>query len=94
MNIKWFECVKKLHVLSLILIKLCLLIFSFYFFFCKPLKPDKPVMVMKYQVGYFDQWRYHNHQTRDAGEVTKSLKEILEFGASFNLYTVHGLCYL
>ena len=47
-------------------------------------------MVMEYWVGWFDQWG-DGHHVKDTGEVTKTLKEILQFGASFNLYMFHGV---
>lgn len=47
-------------------------------------------MVTEYWLGWFDQWGGQHH-VKDAKAVTDILEEILEFGASFNLYMFHGL---
>lgn len=62
------------------------------FFFLQTLKPDKPVLIMEYWVGWFDLWgNDKHHDGKSAGSVARVLGEILEFGASFNLYMFHGL---
>lgn len=53
------------------------------------MKPDKPVMVMEYWLGWFDQWGTPHH-VRDAKAVAVTMEEILKFGASVNLYMFHG----
>ena len=63
-----------------------------YLFFLQTLKPDKPVLIMEYWVGWFDLWgNDKHHDGKSAGSVARVLGEILEFGASFNLYMFHGL---
>ena len=53
------------------------------------MEPDKPVMVMEYWLGWFDQWGIPHH-VRDAKAVADTMEEILKFGASVNLYMFHG----
>lgn len=53
------------------------------------MKPDKPVMVMEYWLGWFDQWG-RQHSVKDVKAVADTMEEILKFGASFNLYMFHG----
>ena len=66
-----------------------------FFFFLQTLKPDKPVLIMEYWVGWFDLWgNDKHHDGKSAGSVARVLGEILEFGASFNLYMFHGLFFL
>ena len=53
------------------------------------MKPDKPVMVMEYWLGWYDQWG-RGHHVKDAKVVADHMGEILKFGASVNLYMFHG----
>ena len=46
-------------------------------------------MVMEYWLGWFDQWG-RRHNVKDVKAVAKTMEEILEFGASVNLYMFHG----
>lgn len=54
------------------------------------MKPDKPVMVTEYWLGWYDQWG-RQHQVKDVKPLANIMEEILKFGASFNLYMFHGL---
>ena len=64
---------------------LCFHFLSLYF----TVQPDKPVMVMEYWLGWFDQWGKRHH-VKDAKTVAETMEEILQFGASVNLYMFHG----
>ncbi|MDC2955953.1 beta-galactosidase [Streptomyces gilvifuscus] len=52
-------------------------------------RPEGPLMCMEFWCGWFDHWG-GTHVTRDAGDATAALREILECGASVNLYMAHG----
>ncbi|MEU6142294.1 beta-galactosidase family protein [Streptomyces sp. NPDC047081] len=52
-------------------------------------RPGGPLMCMEFWCGWFDHWGA-GHITRDAEDATASLREILECGASVNLYMAHG----
>lgn len=52
-------------------------------------RPEGPLMCMEFWCGWFDHWG-GEHITRDAGAATAALREILECGASVNLYMAHG----
>lgn len=59
--------------------------------YLQEIQPDKPVLIMEYWVGWFDLWgNDKHHDGKSAGSVARVLGEILEFGASFNLYMFHG----
>lgn len=48
-----------------------------------------PLMCMEFWCGWFDHWGAE-HVTRDAADAADALREILECGASVNLYMAHG----
>ncbi|MCT9082358.1 glycoside hydrolase family 35 protein [Streptomyces fulvoviolaceus] len=52
-------------------------------------QPAGPVMCMEFWCGWFDHWGAE-HVVRDAEDATATLREILECGASVNLYMAHG----
>jgi beta-galactosidase len=52
-------------------------------------RADGPLMCMEFWCGWFDHWG-GEHVTRDAGDAAAALREILECGASVNLYMAHG----
>ncbi|MGW7257878.1 glycoside hydrolase family 35 protein [Streptomyces sp. NPDC054834] len=52
-------------------------------------RPSGPLMCMEFWCGWFDRWG-GEHAVRDAGDAARSLREILECGASVNLYMAHG----
>ncbi|MFI9765496.1 beta-galactosidase family protein [Streptomyces sp. NPDC052415] len=52
-------------------------------------RPDGPLMCMEFWCGWFDHWGAE-HVVRDPREAASVLREILECGASVNLYMAHG----
>ncbi|MER6458232.1 beta-galactosidase family protein [Streptomyces sp900105245] len=52
-------------------------------------RPAGPLMCMEFWCGWFDHWA-GQHAVRDPGEAAGALREILECGASVNLYMAHG----
>ncbi|MFF3309546.1 beta-galactosidase family protein [Streptomyces sp. NPDC002952] len=52
-------------------------------------RPRGPLMCMEFWCGWFDHWGAE-HVVRDPGEAASALREILECGASVNLYMAHG----
>ncbi|MES5822924.1 beta-galactosidase family protein [Streptomyces sp. RG80] len=52
-------------------------------------RPDGPLMCMEFWCGWFDHWGAE-HVVRDPGDAAAALREILECGASVNLYMAHG----
>lgn len=52
-------------------------------------RPDGPLMCMEFWCGWFEHWG-GEHVVRDAGDAAAALREILECGASVNLYMAHG----
>ncbi|MEU7325005.1 beta-galactosidase family protein [Streptomyces griseoviridis] len=48
-----------------------------------------PLMCMEFWCGWFDHWG-GEHVAREAGDAARVLREILECGASVNLYMAHG----
>ncbi len=52
-------------------------------------RPDQPLMCGEYWVGWFDHW-YEEHHVRDAKEVAKLFKDMIDCGASLNFYMFHG----
>jgi beta-galactosidase len=52
-------------------------------------RPGGPLMCMEFWCGWFDHWGA-GHVVRDAGDAAGALREILECGASVNLYMAHG----
>ncbi|XP_006006948.1 beta-galactosidase-1-like protein 2 isoform X2 [Latimeria chalumnae] len=61
----------------------------FFFEHLETVQPNKPKMVMEYWTGWFDDWGNYHH-VFDADEMVKTVSEILEKGASINLYMFHG----
>ncbi|GAA3910871.1 beta-galactosidase [Streptomyces gulbargensis] len=52
-------------------------------------RPAGPLMCMEFWCGWFDHWGTE-HAARDAGDAAAALREILECGASVNVYMAHG----
>ncbi|WP_320774506.1 glycoside hydrolase family 35 protein [Streptomyces sp. CRN 30] len=52
-------------------------------------RPDDPLMCAEFWCGWFDHWG-ERHVVRDPADAAKTLAEILETGASVNLYMAHG----
>ncbi|MEU9442801.1 beta-galactosidase family protein [Streptomyces sp. NPDC048304] len=52
-------------------------------------RSEGPLMCMEFWCGWFDHWA-GEHVVRDAEEAAGALREILECGASVNLYMAHG----
>lgn len=52
-------------------------------------RPEGPLMCMEFWCGWFDHWGAQ-HITRDPRDAADALREILECGASVNLYMAHG----
>lgn len=52
-------------------------------------RPKGPLMCMEFWCGWFDHWGA-DHVVRDAQDAAAALREILECGASVNLYMAHG----
>ncbi|MGW3116273.1 glycoside hydrolase family 35 protein [Streptomyces sp. NPDC001107] len=52
-------------------------------------RPEGPLMCMEFWCGWFDHWG-GEHITRGADDAAAALREILECGASVNLYMAHG----
>lgn len=52
-------------------------------------RPSGPLMCMEFWCGWFDHWG-GAHVVRDAADAADALREILECGASVNLYMAHG----
>ncbi|MGQ4387386.1 glycoside hydrolase family 35 protein [Streptomyces sp. SAS_270] len=52
-------------------------------------RPEGPLMCMEFWCGWFDHWG-GGHVVRDARDAADALREILECGASVNLYMAHG----
>ncbi|MBP1991050.1 glycoside hydrolase family 35 protein [Paenibacillus eucommiae] len=49
----------------------------------------QPLMCTEFWNGNFDHWG-EEHHTRDAGEIAQLLDEMLQLGASVNIYMFHG----
>ncbi|MFF5972665.1 beta-galactosidase family protein [Streptomyces sp. NPDC012769] len=52
-------------------------------------RPTGPLMCMEFWCGWFDHWGTE-HVGRDAADAAAALREILECGASVNVYMAHG----
>ncbi|MEU3745102.1 MULTISPECIES: glycoside hydrolase family 35 protein [Streptomyces] len=52
-------------------------------------RPSGPLMCMEFWCGWFDHWGTE-HTVRDAVDAAAALREILECGASVNVYMAHG----
>ncbi|MEW2566440.1 beta-galactosidase family protein [Streptomyces sp. NPDC047070] len=52
-------------------------------------RPSGPLMCMEFWCGWFDHWG-GEHAVRDPLDAAGALREILECGASVNLYMAHG----
>lgn len=55
----------------------------------RELRPNQPVMCTEYWNGWFDHW-YEAHHTRGAGDTAEVYGEMLDYGASVNIYVFHG----
>lgn len=55
----------------------------------RAVQPDGPDMCMEYWNGWFDHWGTEHH-TRDPEDAAAVLAEMLDRGASVNLYMAHG----
>lgn len=55
----------------------------------KQYRPDSPMMCTEYWNGWFDHW-YEEHHTRQSGDTADVMREMLEMGASVNMYMFHG----
>lgn len=55
----------------------------------RALRPEGPLMCMEFWCGWFDHWGAEPVR-RDAEDAARVLREILECGASVNLYMAHG----
>ncbi|MFD7440333.1 beta-galactosidase family protein [Streptomyces sp. NPDC059909] len=52
-------------------------------------QPAGPLMCMEFWCGWFDHWG-KDHVVRDPADAAAALREILECGASVNIYMAHG----
>jgi beta-galactosidase len=52
-------------------------------------QPTGPLMCMEFWIGWFDHWGEHHHTT-SAPDAAKNLEDILDAGASVNIYMFHG----
>ncbi|MFI1012259.1 beta-galactosidase family protein [Streptomyces sp. NPDC020965] len=52
-------------------------------------RPTGPLMCMEFWCGWFDHWG-DEHSVREAADAADALREILEEGASVNVYMAHG----
>ncbi|MGV9689569.1 glycoside hydrolase family 35 protein [Streptomyces sp. NPDC003444] len=52
-------------------------------------RPSGPLMCMEFWCGWFDHWGTE-HAVRDAADAAAALREVLECGASVNVYMAHG----
>lgn len=52
-------------------------------------RPGAPIMCTEYWNGWFDHW-YEEHHTRQSGETADVMREMLDMGASVNMYMFHG----
>ncbi|MEU9008190.1 beta-galactosidase [Streptomyces sp. NPDC048479] len=52
-------------------------------------QPQGPLMCMEFWCGWFDHWG-GEHVVRDPADAAAALREILECGASVNVYMAHG----
>ncbi|TXS45364.1 beta-galactosidase [Streptomyces sp. uw30] len=52
-------------------------------------RSEGPLMCMEFWCGWFDHWG-GEHAVRDPGDAAAALREILDCGASVNLYMAHG----
>ncbi|KAG8434748.1 hypothetical protein GDO86_012918 [Hymenochirus boettgeri] len=59
------------------------------FSYLNALQGNKPVMVMEYWTGWFDYWG-GDHHVLDADAMMSTISEVLNRGASINLYMFHG----
>ncbi|WP_405568785.1 beta-galactosidase [Streptomyces sp. NBC_01167] len=52
-------------------------------------RPGGPLMCMEFWCGWFDHWG-KDHSVRDPADAAGALREILDAGASVNVYMAHG----
>ncbi|MFB9389244.1 beta-galactosidase family protein [Streptomyces coeruleoprunus] len=53
-------------------------------------RPEGPLMCMEFWCGWFRHWGEGRGVPRDPAEAARALREVLECGASVNLYMAHG----
>ncbi|KAM4703891.1 beta-galactosidase-1-like protein 2 [Rhinophrynus dorsalis] len=59
------------------------------FKYLNSIQSNKPVLVMEYWTGWFDHWG-GDHNVFDVDQMMSTIKEVLNLGASINLYMFHG----
>ncbi|XP_075459493.1 beta-galactosidase-1-like protein 2 isoform X2 [Ascaphus truei] len=59
------------------------------FSYLDSIQSNKPVMVMEYWTGWFDHWG-GDHHVYDVDQMVSTVSEVLNKGASINLYMFHG----
>lgn len=52
-------------------------------------RPDVPLMCTEYWNGWFDHW-YEEHHKRESADTAQVYEQMLQLGASVNLYMFHG----
>ena len=52
-------------------------------------RPDDPFFCAEFWCGWFDHW-YEEHHTRTVESITADIGELLDSGASLNIYMFHG----
>jgi len=56
----------------------------------KTIQPNKPMMVTEFWSGWFDHWGQEKHSTTTLKDYEKNIRQILDAGASINLYMFTG----
>ena len=56
----------------------------------KKVQPNKPMMVTEFWSGWFDHWGQEKHSTTTLEDYEKNVRQILDAGASINLYMFTG----
>lgn len=57
--------------------------------YLKEVLPNQPMMCGEFWCGWFDHWG-EAHHVRPAEEITREFRDMLELGASVNVYMFHG----
>lgn len=55
----------------------------------KQVRPEQPMLCGEFWSGWFDHW-YEAHHTRTADSTLQDVRDMVEMGASFNMYMFHG----
>lgn len=55
----------------------------------RKIQPQGPLMCMEFWIGWFDHWG-GGHHVRPADDAAAALEEVLQCGASVNIYMMHG----